>query len=411
MSPRVVAIAGGLVLIVLVGGFFARPTGGGENEAAKLERAISADTANRECPSDAAPPVVDDASAPYSLTEVGTAEQPVMVVVHPTEDVAATALLEGVIQLQRGDDEPVEAIDLSDDTKAQHDGGLLNLAWAPDGTWLYADRTDADGTTIISAYPYADVALDEDGEVVILEVPQDNAQHNGGGFVFGPDRYLYIALGDGGGLGDPRARGQDPNQLLGKLLRIDATPTGDEPYEIPADNPHVGDDEFRPEIFAMGLRNPFRMSFDPVTGDLWIGDVGQSCWEEINRITIGDVSAADPVNFGWDRWEGTRPFQDGPPVPDVTFPVAEISHKGGWCSITAGFLYRGDALADLDEAFLFTDLCKGRVVALTFAADGTPEFTFVSDKVERPVAIVPDADGEPLIVSIAGGIHRLEPAA
>jgi glucose/arabinose dehydrogenase len=291
-------------------------------------------------------------------------------------------------------------LDLSDDTIDEGDGGLLGLAYDPDGAWLYVYRTTADQDEELTAYPVDREGLpDPDGGRLILAVDHPpSEQHHGGGFGFGPDGFLYLGLGDGGGLGDPRENGQDPSTLLGKVLRIDPTPDAGEPYAVPADNPFVDRDGWRPEIWALGVRNPFRLGFDPSTDDLWVADVGQSCWEELNLLPAG----VGGQNLGWDVREGTHRFEGGHPTGGETQePEVSYAHRDGWCAIVLGFV-------EADGGVLHTDYCRGRLMSLVPATDGGALRVFDTGvRVDRPVAVVRGPGGEPWVLSLDGGVYRI----
>lgn len=301
-------------------------------------------------------------------------------------------------------------LDLSADTQQAGDGGLLGLALDPDGGWLYVYRTDRSQDDVITAYP-----LDGDGlpvaagEVVVLEVDHPTSpMHHGGAFAFGPDGYLYAGFGDGGGLGDPRGNAQDGGTLLGKIVRIDPTPGGAEPYAVPADNPFVGRDGWRPEIWVLGVRNPFRLNFDTATGDLWLGDVGQSCWEELDVLAAAD-GRSPGANLGWDHREGTAAFEGGGVPGQGLEPVHSYGHRGGFCAVVAGVVVRGNLTPELDGWFLFTDFCKGRIMAFHPGSDTEPpRLLDTGAHVERPVAIVVGPDSAPWVLSLEGTVSRLE---
>jgi glucose/arabinose dehydrogenase len=282
-------------------------------------------------------------------------------------------------------------LDLSDDTQTEGDGGLLGIAFDPDGEWLYVYRATAAMDEVVTAHRVGD--LDEAHTVLEIDHPPSE-QHHGGGFAFGPDGLLYLATGDGGGLGDPRGNAQRLDSLLGKVLRLDPRADG----------------EATPEVVAYGLRNPFRLSFDRVTGDLWIGDVGQSCWEEIDRLPADTLADGSPTNLGWDHREGTQPFEDGR-APGALDPVFTYSHRHGNCAVVGGFVYRGGALPWLDGAYLFTDFCNGRLRALRHEPGSAVRVIDLGVDVERPVAIEEGADGEPLVLSLEQGVLRLDAAA
>ena len=183
------------------------------------------------------------------------------------------------------------------------------------------------GDDVLTAYPLDDAGAPdgERGRVILAVDHPDSVQHHGGALVVGPDELLYLGLGDGGGLGDPHGNAQDETTLLGKVIRIVPTPGGAEPYRIPPDNPFVDEPGVAPEIWVMGVRNPFRMSTDPDTGDLWLGDVGQSCWEELDRLPTG-ADDAGGANLGWDHVEGSHPFEGGTVPGRELGPVQEHPH-------------------------------------------------------------------------------------
>lgn len=259
-------------------------------------------------------------------------------------------------------------VDLTDRISAGGERGLLGLAFHPDyGTnrRLFVNYTDREGNTVISELRASGdgQTADPDSEKVLLRVDQPYANHNGGQLAFGPDGYLYIGLGDGGSGGDPHGNGQNTNVLLGKILRIDvdSPAAGDKAYAVPADNPFV-DGGGAPEVWAFGLRNPWRFSFDAATGDLYIGDVGQNQWEEIDRLPAGSPGGA---NFGWNVTEGRHCYQDSScDQRPFILPIAEYSHDGGNCSVTGGSVYRGSAMRDLVGIYVMADYCSGRVFTL-----------------------------------------------
>lgn len=243
-------------------------------------------------------------------------------------------------------------LDLSSKVSGGNEQGLLSFAFHPDyavNGWFYVDYTDENGNTRIERYRVgADPDLADPGSAKsILLVPQPFSNHNGGHLLFGPDGMLYVALGDGGGAGDPRNNGQNAGTLLGSLLRLDVD-AGD-PYAVPAGSP------FGSEVWAIGLRNPWRIAFDPPSGTLYVADVGQSRVEEINAV---DAAAAG-LNYGWNLMEGSECFGGGSCDPtDLVLPAEEYGHDEG-CSVTGGFAYRGSQLPEVDGHYFYSDFCAG----------------------------------------------------
>lgn len=238
--------------------------------------------------------------------------------------------------------------------------GLLGLAFHPNyatNGYFYINYTNTSGNTVIARYSVSanpNVA-DASSATIILTVNQPFSNHNGGSLKFGPDGYLYIGMGDGGSAGDPGNRAQNINENLGKMLRIDVDTAA--PYGIPADNPFVGV-AGNDEIWAIGLRNPWKFNFDSQTGDLWIADVGQNQIEEINKVT---APLATGLNFGWKCYEGNSVYSTCTGTTTYTFPVAQYTHSGGNCSITGGYVYRGTTYPNLVGKYLFADYCSNKI--------------------------------------------------
>ncbi|MBI5935368.1 MAG: PQQ-dependent sugar dehydrogenase [Chloroflexi bacterium] len=233
----------------------------------------------------------------------------------------------------------------------RNEQGLLGLAFHPNyesNGFFYVNYTEEGGDTVIARFHASGNIADPNSEARLLGVAQPFPNHNGGALAFGPDGFLYIGLGDGGAGGDPLGHGQNVNSLLGKILRIDVN--SGEPYAIPSDNP------FGNEVFHYGLRNPWRISFDSATGDLWIGDVGQGQYEEIDFL---HADATGGVNFGWNRYEGFHDYASGTNLNNHTPPMFEYSHNEG-CSVTGGYVYRG-AMPEWQGVYFFADYCSGRL--------------------------------------------------
>jgi glucose/arabinose dehydrogenase len=245
--------------------------------------------------------------------------------------------------------------------------------------------------------------IDPKTEQRLLFVKQPYPNHNGGALAFGPDGFLYISLGDGGSGGDPRGNGQSLQTLLGKILRIDVDGTpADRGYGIPAGNPYAdGADGRQPEIWLWGLRNPWRMSFDLATGDLWIGDVGQNEWEEVDVQRAGSPGG---TNFGWNRLEGSHCFapSSGCEDPGLTLPQAEYGHDQG-CTVIGGNVDRGTAQPQLAGGYLFADYCSGRVWAIDPGLDGARKPTVVAETSHNFSAFGEDEAGDLYAVDISEG--------
>ena len=286
----------------------------------------------------------------------------------------------------------------------------VNYTWDPPGSGL--DRTRISRFT---AGGNPDVA-EPGSELVLMEFEQPYSNHNGGDIQFGPDGYLYIASGDGGSGGDPQNNSQNPNRLLGKLLRIDVDGGGTAPdcslaagqhYGIPADNAYTdgsggaGCDE----IYALGLRNPWRIAFDALKGDLWIADVGQNAYEEINFIAAGTSAG---LNFGWRCYEGDQPYNTTDCTGAYFDPLVTTSHSAGNCSITGGRVYRGAAYPSLAGRYFFTDYCNTAIRTITFE-NGQPrvEDPIPAGAMSLPVAFGEDVFGELYVASLNGTIHRI----
>jgi len=262
--------------------------------------------------------------------------------------------------------------------------GLLGLAFHPDyakNGWFFVNYSRSDGDTRISRFsvsPTNPDAADPDSELIILDVDQPFSNHNGGGLKFGPDGYLYIGLGDGGSGGDPENNGQKTTTLLGKFSRIDVSnSTQSVRYTVPPDNPFIGNTAFRPEIWSVGWRNPWRFSFDRLTGDLWVGDVGQNAREEIDF----EPAKKPGRNYGWRCREGSQNYNSNncQPVEAYINPVFTYVNPSLGCSVTGGFVYRGSTYPGLYGLYVFPDYCSGRWWTLKRQSDSTFTAAQVAD--------------------------------
>jgi glucose/arabinose dehydrogenase len=299
-------------------------------------------------------------------------------------------------------------LDITDRVGATaNERGLLGMAFHPgypQPGYIYVNYTDLDGNTVISRFSvFAEdpTRADPQSENILLQVQQPYPNHNGGAVVFGPDGFLYLGLGDGGAANDPRGFGQSTQTLLGKILRIDVDEG--KRYAIPPTNPFVAGGGL-PEIWAYGLRNPWRLAFDSLTGNLYIADVGQNAWEEIDFWPAGAPGGA---NFGWDYWEGTHQFEGTPPDGLVLVePVAEYSHSEG-CSVTGGEVYRGGAMPEFNGIYLFGDYCSGLVFGLLQDESGAWQTQRLFETGANISSFGVDEQGEVYLVDLSGAVLRL----
>ena len=365
----------------------------------------SSTTDGREAPATTASTAHVASGVKVRLVRVATLDQPLALAVRPDDPTLYVAEKIGrVVAIRDGHVDRRPVLDLSKEVSLGSEQGLLGLAFSPDGQFLYVNFTDVNGDTRIQEFAMVDGRADLASRREILSVDQPYSNHNGGNLVFGPDGYLYIGLGDGGSGGDPHGNAQSLSTLLGKMLRISPRPSGDAPYGIPPDNPFVGDANARPEIWAYGLRNPWRYSFDRRTGDLWIGDVGQSAWEEVD---LQPADSAGGENYGWNLVEGSHPFKGAVP-PGSILPVYEYSHDQGACVVTGGYVYRGSAIPGLDGTYVFADFCLGRLEGIR-ARDGHVEHVDLGPGVQSVTSFGEDASGALYVMSLDGGLFRLDP--
>ncbi|MEO6628402.1 MAG: PQQ-dependent sugar dehydrogenase [Aquihabitans sp.] len=345
-------------------------------------------------PTAAGPVGTDNATPKVTGSPVASLEEPIVLLPRPGDDDLWVGERAGLVRRLRvaadgtmaPDGEPV--LDITSQTTTDAERGLLGLAFSKNGDTLYVSHTDPDGNSRVAAYAIEDNAVRAASRKVLFAVDQPYANHNGGNIVLGPDGGLWLGLGDGGAGDDPENRAQNPKTPLGKLIRVATDGSGS--YDI----------------IASGLRNPWRYSFD-ADRSLWIGDVGQNEYEEIDHLAYEDITGA---NFGWSGYEGAEPYLDGDgrrPTNPVA-PLFTYSHDGGNCSITGGFVYRGKAIRALQGAYLFADYCAGNVRAITVTADGSLDHEIdLGLHVDQPISFGTDAAGEAYVLSADGSIVRL----
>ncbi|HEY5947047.1 MAG TPA: PQQ-dependent sugar dehydrogenase [Kofleriaceae bacterium] len=393
----------------------------GDSSATKLDSGLVSDA-----PALACSPV---SGTKLTMRLIATTHGPAVLATSPPADPRLFIVeQQGYIRILTDDQlSPTPFLDLSDDIACCGEQGLLGLAFHPsyatNGTFFVFYTTG--NANVLARYQVSSDPnrADQASGTVVLSIPDFASNHNGGMIEFGPDGYLYIGTGDGGGGGDPQANGQNTNALLGKLLRIDVDARdGSKQYGIPAGNPFATTGG-APEVFIYGLRNPWRWSFDSYNGDLWIGDVGQDKIEELDFLPAGMQAG---TNLGWRMYEATSCF-DGPCTPtNVQMPQFQRTHDEGWCSIIGGQVYRGSCYPDLVGTYFFTDYCAhvlgtGKLGAGNIVVD-FPSVSYVEPPNEpragfpaTPASMHADSRGELYLTTTTccgttqlGGVYHLE---
>lgn len=295
-------------------------------------------------------------------------------------------------------------LDVSPIISTETESGLLGMAFEPERpTRFYINYINQQNESVLARYQMgADLyTADPNSAEILLTIPQVDSNHNGGNLLFGPEGYLWLGLGDGGGIEDEAGHAQNPNTLPGSLLRLDVrSETG---YTIPPDNPFADGTTGQPEVWAIGLRNPWRYSFDRTTGHIWIGDVGHAKWEEINRAPITQAA----LNYGWPITEGNHCFKEEPCMIDnFIYPIAEYNHTAG-CSVTGGHVYRGERYPQLQGIYLFGDYCNGNLWAIDANTPTPVEPTLILESGVQIASFGEDEAGELYVVGFEGTLYRL----
>jgi glucose/arabinose dehydrogenase len=350
----------------------------------------------------------------------GAFQTPVAMAQHPETDDIYIVEKSGTIRVLRDGLllDPTPVLNVSGEVSTGLEQGLLGLAFSPDGDFMYINLTDTAGDTHIYEYGWANDAVVAGSRREVMFVDQPFENHNCGTMIFGPDGYLYLCFGDGGSAGDPNYNAQSLDTRLGKLLRIDPRPSGDAPFTAPASNPFAPDpsdpgkvipEGALPEIWAYGLRNPWKFSFDRATGDLWIGDVGQGVWEEVDFTPTGSPAGQ---NYGWNHMEGLVPYSGRPTGATEPAnhhkPIHVYQHDGVACSITGGYVYRG-ASVSLSGTYLFSDWCDGRLRWLRQANGQVTESGEFALNVPSITSFGEDHDGELYAISLGGTVFKIVP--
>lgn len=423
-TPFAAVALAGLLLVAACG-----PDSAAQRRAAGTATNTSAPTGTATIPgaADPGPGPTSLAGVAIRLDPVATVGQPIALVSRAGTDDLYVAEQNGkvdIVRVSRASGgstnglarttyrvDPSLALDLTDQTKSEGERGLLGIAFSADGQTLYADYTDLDGNSHVVSYPMDGDRADTSNQRELIFQTQPFPNHKGGNLVLGPDGDLYIGFGDGGSAGDPNGNGQNTHTLLGKILRIDPTrSTTDLPYVIPENNPFADGVGGSPAVWLYGVRNPWRFSFDRDSGDLWIGDVGQDQYEEVDLLrSTGGVDAGRGINLEWNLMEGTHAFQGGAVPEHGVPPIFDYAHDGGNCSIIGGFVYRGRAIPALQGTYLFGDYCVGELRGL-LQRNGTKldERSLGATTGQGLTSFGQDNEGELYALDAAGQILRIE---
>jgi glucose/arabinose dehydrogenase len=377
-----------------------------------LRYALAIITATIACSPETDPEPTPAGDVTLKLDQVATGlSGPVYVTSPPNDSRLFVVEQPGRIRVvQNGQLLPAPFLDITSRVGSGGERGMLSVAFHPQyaaNGFLYVYFTATNGAIRVERFSASGNTADPSSAKLILTVPHPRGNHNGGLALFGPDGMLYLGLGDGGGGGDPDQNGQNPNTLLATLLRIDVN-SGD-PYGIPAGNPFIGRSDARPEVWAIGLRNPWRFAFDAQAGNLYVADVGQGELEEVNVVP----STRAGVNYGWNIMEGTSCYNASTcNKQGLEQPVLEYRHLGNACSVTGGFVYRGAAIPEIAGHYFYGDYCAGFVKSFRFqngaATDGK---TWEFGNIGNITSFGQDAAGELYITSGTGTVYRIARAA
>lgn len=370
--------------------------------------------------------IAPKANVVATMTQFAQAEQPIAIASRADDPSIYVVEKTGRIRSYRnGAFDSVPVLDIVGRVDSANERGLLGLAFSPKNRdVVYIDYTDKAGVVHVSEVPFDGRVADVGKERVLLKIPKPFNEHNAGTLSFDNEGLLYIAIGDGGSSGDPKGNAQRTDVLLGKILRIDPSPIGFSPYSTPSTNPfapgapatRVGalgasSKKFRSEIYAYGLRNPWRASVDATTGDVWVPDVGESDVEEINRIpSRGSADSTSALNFGWSLRQGRAQFK-GPRPKGSTDSVYEYPHADGRCAVVGGSVYRGTKIPALVGRYVFGDVCSGQISVLDGTAPGQGKASDLGARVSYLTSFGVGPDGELIATSLEGGLYRLDPTA
>ena len=383
--------------------------GGGDDADGRAGAGTSAGRGTDETPAATA------TARGVKLKRVGSFDAPVFVTAPPGDRTRQLVVEQGgrIMVLRDGRKLGTPFLDLREQVTTGSEQGLLSLAFAPDyadSGLFYVYFTDTDGDQRIVEFRRRDADHGDPGSArLVLRMEDPESNHNGGLLLFGPDGLLYVGTGDGGGGGDQhgaRGNAQNRGSLLGKLLRIDPRASGGRAYSVPGSNPFIGRAGARGEIYAYGLRNPWRFSFDRKRGDLSIGDVGQNAFEEIDFVRRG---AGRGANFGWRPYEGRSRYADGESAPGHVKPVIVRSHSDGFCSVTGGVVVRDARLRGLRGRYVWGDFCEGRIESARLSRGRARGVRQTSLKVDGLSSFGEDAQGRVYVTSLGGPVYRIVP--
>ena len=397
-SPR-------LRILLVVAALTAGACGGGSDDDDATPETTAATTAGAPPSAPGGPPTQDQLDRlNVQWTHIATAEYPT-VVTH-RQGALYVGEREGTVRAIK-DGKPVDppALDITDEVGTAGEGGFLGLAFSPDGATMYVSYTDNKTDSRVAAYTMNGDRADPGSRRELLFLDQPAVVHNGGNLVVDGKGLLLASFGDGG-VRTPAGRqaAQDLGSMFGSIVRIDPTPSGGKPYTVPADNPYVGRAGALPEIYAYGLRNPWRFSLDRATGDLWVGDVGEANAEEVDFLP----ASAKGANFGWPAFEGAVRFTGAPPADHVP-PLKSITRSSKFCAVTGGYVYRGKAIPDLVGTYVYADLCTGNVRLLSQKDGKVVAERPLGVLLDQLVSFGEDAEGELYAMSLVGQIWKLMP--
>lgn len=418
------SVRGGATVLLITGALVAGACSGGDDGASVTTTTAPSASSSTSTTAPLAEGTLD--TIELATTEVAKVATPVALASRPSTADLYVAEQGGKVRLikvtppttstgrPRYQLQTTPVLDLTSQVLAGGERGLLGLAFSSDGRKLFVNYTaEPDGRTVVVEYQLGDrTTVDPKSRRELLEVEQPFPNHNGGHLAMGPDGYLYVGLGDGGGGGDRRGYAQNTDELLGSILRIDpeaVTEDGD-PYGIPAGNPFADGEDGAPEIWLYGVRNPWRFSFDSLTGDLWVGDVGQDAWEEVDRLpATGGFDAGRGANLGWNLLEGSHRFEGDNP-PGGVLPIYEYSHDEG-CSVIGGFVYRGDDIRELQGTYLFADGCEPGLRGIQHDDGVVIDERTWDVGVRQPSSFGQDNDGELFVLLRSGSIRKITAAS